>query len=569
MVAFLALSLFLMSIVVLPFLYHGYLVAKAIILVSGALVCSMLLFKKQKIKIEFDLNTILILSFFLIVILFSALGGSDSLTWTFLISGLVLFVTTTRLGQVSANKLRSSFFLMAVFQVLVLVTQQFGPEFWQNMNIGFEFSRSSGLVGNREFLATFLSVGLLLQFPYALKLKEEKNLFLKTGAILILVGLWLIQSKGTLLLVCLIWGRPILSRFSKIYWATAFIAILAISLLSQSVRGRMLIWFVGLKMGSDQLPWGVGTGNFSKYYLNSLVEIFEHFPILKTNLGDTAGVIDEAHNLIINSFAEMGLLGLVSSLFIFIGLFRIYKQSRAREIETDQGHSGLILLLMGKLTYTVVLLSPVSVASLAIGLGLTFKKKYLMESTKLILGRLVSGGLVVIMAAACISLYHFYTADNLYSHAYKSLRSGELKRARNQFEDLTNRYPHHSDAWLGLAFVAVRSSPTQDPGPYAKRAVELNPDFNTLKISAKSFFLSGDCYHAQEIYKKIHLAYPQHLSSISGLAQCALFLGDRQSAAHYAQLLIKTQPRVPTKTYGLNLILAEGILEKIRQHNTR
>ena len=261
----------------------------------------------------------------------------------------------------------------------------------------------------------------------------------------------------------------------------------------------------------------------------------------------------------------MGLLGLVSSLFILIGLFRIYKRSRAREIETDQGHSGLILLLIGKLTYTVVLLSPISVVSMAIGLGVTFKKEFIKEDTKSILDRLVRGGLVVIMAVACISLYHFYAAENLYSQAYKSLRSGEIKRAKSQFEDLTNRYPNHSDAWLGLAFVAVKSSPTQDPGPNIKRAVELNPDFNTLKISAKSFLLAGDCYHAQEIYKKIHLAYPQHLSSISGLAQCALSLGDRQGAAHYAQLLIKTQPRVPTKTYGLNLLSAEGILEKIRQ----
>lgn len=581
MVAFLALNIFLISMVVLPALHQGYFTAKAIILVAGACICSMLLIKNQKLKIVVPLfsglNSILIMSYFLIVVLFSTLGGSASLTWTFLMSGLVLFVTTMCLDPVSANKLRSWFFSMAVLQAVVVAAQLIWPEFWQNMNIGFEVKRSSGLVGNREFLATFLSVGLLLQFPYAQKLKEEKNLFFITGAILILAGLWIIQSKGTLFLLCLIWGRPLLSRFPKTYWSSATFAILTISLLSQSVRGRLLIWFVGLKMGLDHLPWGVGTGNFGKYYLTSLVEIFARFPILRTNLGDTAGAIDEAHNLIINSFAEMGLPGLVSSLFVFIGLFRIYKRFKAREVEADQVDSGLILLLMGKLTYTVVLLSPVSVASFAIGLGLTLKKEFLTEDSKFFNDRpvklrlsrpLVNGGLMILMAAACISLFHFYVAENLYSNGYKSLRSGDLKRAKSQFEKLTDRYPNHSDAWLGLAFVAVNSLPTQDPGPYVKMAMELNPDFNTLKISAKSFLLAGDCYHAQEIYRNIHMAFPQHLSSISGLAQCALTLGDKKSAAYYAQLLIKTEPRVPTKTYGLNLLSAEGILEKIRQQDS-
>lgn len=193
MVAFLALNIFLISMVVLPALHQGYFTAKAIILVAGACICSMLLIKNQKLKIVVPLfsglNSILIMSYFLIVVLFSTLGGSASLTWTFLMSGLVLFVTTMCLDPVSANKLRSWFFSMAVLQAVVVAAQLIWPEFWQNMNIGFEVKRSSGLVGNREFLATFLSVGLLLQFPYAQKLKEEKNLFFITGAILILAGL--------------------------------------------------------------------------------------------------------------------------------------------------------------------------------------------------------------------------------------------------------------------------------------------------------------------------------------------------------------------------------------------
>lgn len=582
MVAFLTLNLFLMSTVVLPSLHQGYFTAKAIVLVAGAFICSMLLIKNQKFKIVMPffsgMNSILIMSFFLVVILFSTLSGTDSLTWAFLISGLLFFLTTLCLDQVSANKLRWWFFSIAVLQALVVATQQIWPGIWQNMNIGFEVKRSSGLVGNREFLATFLSVGLLFQFPYALKIKEEKNLFLKTGALLILAVLWLIQSKGTLLLLCLVWGRPIISRFPKICWAAVSFVILSLSLLSQSIRGRFLIWIVGLKMGLEHLPLGVGTGNFGKYYLSTLGEIFARFPILRTNLGDSVGVIDEAHNFVINSFAEMGLLGLVTSLFIFIGLFRIYKRSEASEVEADHGDGGLILLLMGKLTYTVVLLSPVSIASLAIGLGLTLKNEFLTEDSKLINDRpmksrlirpIVSGSLMIFMAAACLCLFHFYVGESLYSHAYKSLRSGEMKRAKTQFENLTERYPHHSDAWLGLAFIAVNSLPTQDPGPFVKVAMKLNPDFNTLKISAKSYLLAGDCYHAQEIYKNIHMAFPQHLSSISGLAQCALSLGDKKSAAFYAQLLIKTEPRVPTKTYGLNLLSAEGILEKIRQQDSR
>src|SRR4029079_18733960 len=92
----------------------------------------------------------------------SSSAGMSGVIWA---GGLGLFLTVLQLPERSVDRLKTGFFLVATFHAVLLLTQILAPGFWSELELGFVPSRSSALVGNREFFATLLGLGILLRFP--------------------------------------------------------------------------------------------------------------------------------------------------------------------------------------------------------------------------------------------------------------------------------------------------------------------------------------------------------------------------------------------------------------------
>lgn len=537
-----------------PSLVEGYYLPKLIGLILAGSLSTVIAVSRDELKIP---KASLALTSWIAFVLLSFAYSAQADSWTsfsLYFAATSIFVFIFNFSEKQKLQLRSSLFILAQIQLLFWATQFLVPEVWIDLPINFIPERSSALVGNREFLSTFIGLALLLKYP------KPSELFNKTGlanlAVLALnlIALAALGSKGTLYLIFLVWMIPAILERPLASLGIILIPVILFGLFSISARARFLLILVSGISGINGFPWGLGPDTFGSHYFSSLEELFIWSPELRASLGDLAGVVNDAHNFPLNSLAELGLVGGGLSILILVGLFKLAIKSKQH-----QDRSCLIFILC-KMLYTVVLASPVSILACSSVLSLTLAKK---ETRVIRLSIFLKSCWLIFSAFIFMQTCHTAYIGSLYSKGYRALRDQNFASARDYFAKVIAIKPNHSDALLGLAFVSINSKPYIKPEPYLTKALSLPLDFNKMKLAAKIYLESGDCYHAIAIYKRIHTAYPQHLTTISNLARCSLKLGDKVSARYFAELVLKTQPRKPTKTYALNLLTSTAVLEKL------
>lgn len=542
-----------MNFVVLPNQYQGFFLAKYLILnITGAL-GAFVLVSRPRISLPKFNETIFGWLLLLALCGISSYLAQEWTLWLIWISATVVYIFSYHLSEKLCITVSNWLWYLALIQVLVLFTQLIFPAYWTILPVGFFSQRSSGLIGNREFLATLLGVSLLTRFPTASHFKRtnKSNLL---GVLAIIGSLILISSKGTLLLIALTWLLSHLKKIRPIHLFLGLIPVITIALLTHSVRARLFLWLIGMNIGLTNLPWGSGINGVENQYFITVEKLFFNYPQLANYFGDLPGVIGDLHNIFFQNLAEYGLFGLLATVLLYIGCLKSAITS------SNDRNKAILIFALGKMLYTVVLSSPVSIFILAIGLGVSASKE---SETNVILTSSSRVFCFLAIPFLWFPLIKSIQVPLTYSQGYLELRVGEMAKARQSFNHVLELNPQHADSWLGLAYVALKSRPPYDPSPYLQKSLIFSQNFNTMKIAAKIFLESGDCYNATLLYERIHLAYPQHLTSISNLAKCHLALGNKELARRYAEILIRTQPRVPTKTYGLNLLTSEAILERL------
>lgn len=449
---------------------------------------------------------------------------------------------------------------------LILASQLLWPAYWESSATGFVAQRSSGLVGNREFFASLVGTAILLKVPSGKSLARLRALDLLLTAWLV-ASLFIVGSKGTIVIVAVIWALPYLSdawqyRRGKIALLATLLPISVCVLTITSGRARVLLWIVAGNVISSHWIMGGGLGSYGSEYFSALESVFTTHPSLAGKFGDMAGLVTDAHNLVLQWWAEAGLIGLAASAILLFGLVDTARKANAPELR------AICVFFAAKLLYTVVVPSPTSLAVGAFAIGFSLK-----QDTPWIAGPRALFGLRALCASLVLSGTLLVTkkvsAEIHYSTGYRLLREQRLAEADQAFQRAIGISAAHADAWLGRAFVALESLPAQSPEPFLHNAITSREDFNVLKLSAKTFLMSGDCWNATQIYKRIITAYPQHLTSLANLAKCELQLGAPDKARAYASQLLLTQPRTPTKTYGANLLTAEEILIKTATHSNQ
>jgi len=539
--------IFLILTAYVPFLFQSFFIAKIFVSVA-VLIAFIFWFSRQtEIQVPVMVPWLLIWLAWTVVSVGANFFNVDIACGVIFLSGSGLFLWILNLKDGEKNSFIDGFYKLAGLTALLCWTQFLWPSFWESMGLAWVRQRPSALVGNPEFLGTFLGFALLLKHSTLSSVFESRSRKTISLWLFLLSTLVLIQSKGTLVLLGVCWLWIYRKKLNLFYITTLAASLIAIGLFSHSLRSRVLLWLVAFVTGLKK-PQGVGIGEFGSHYYSSLEYLFQKSEWIRLYFGDLSGVIEDAHNLLLHQFAEMGVLGLVSGV-IFVVSLGLWISRR------DHKTAIIAFFILMKSLSTVFLNSPVSVVCAAASLALVFPLSHLkMLSLKKVhkLGYALAVGLV------CFHSWNYFTQEINYSLGYRAIQRNDWDLGSRYFQEVLQNNSQHADAWLGLAYVAVYKN--QDPEIFLTKVLQRRSDFNTLKLAAKIYLLSGDCYNASNIYKRITFTHPQHLTSMSNLAQCALKIGQKNEADYWARKILSTQVRVPTKTYGLNLLIAEGIL---------
>ena len=153
-----------------------------------------------------------------------------------------------------------------------------------------------GTLGYRNYLAGFL----ILLFPLSLFL--------------------VYKHKALLVKVCII-GLSIFLITTGCYMWTHKVKIITTEMKqSEIVKRRLLIWKAAFTMGTDSPIIGVGSGMFKVRYLEYLG--IAHGGKITNEAARLSENVKEAHNEYLQTFAELGIIGLGSFLLIILMLFR-------------------------------------------------------------------------------------------------------------------------------------------------------------------------------------------------------------------------------------------------------
>jgi tetratricopeptide (TPR) repeat protein len=415
-----------------------------------------------------------------------------------------------------------------------------------------------GTLGNEEFLCTLLGVGFFValhfyRLPATSRWQRRLCLLAMAG---LLGGLALAHNKGGLLFIVLlvIWRR--LPRA----WVMAAIAFVGTALLAwlfpDQAKGRLLLWLASLVIFGTHVVGGVGPGQFENGYLDAVHALFTQYPALAGYFATNAAKVQDAHNIILNHAAELGVAGLVlSSIFI---AHAVRLASRAG------GALGAALLwLLFKSLYTVVLGAATSALLLAMVLALATPHATCMSISVARLRAVAMVSLVLpLLAAAWVAW-----SDYFYQQGLHEMMIGQLTSAQARLEEALRHHPQNGDAWLALAQLHFQQHETLLMQAELHKAIEVKKEINIVKIAAHINFYSGNYAEAEELYRYLHVVYPGHLTTMTRLALIAQQHADYTEAHLLAQAVLDGKPSREVWSDSRNRTVARQILQQLETVN--
>ncbi len=465
---------------------------------------------------------------------------------------LALFLIQRTDNQI--DRLIFGLLCVAAFQGVLAVVQVLRFPLLPSSLILNKPSEVIGTIGNREFFATFLAFNFLAGLGLYFKAVNEKKRFLIIGLLTCCcIGLLLTRSKGTLLILLIL----LLVRWVRNRWVVAglTIAALAIVLVSfpDSVKGRLLLWFSSVVVVLKHPLLGVGPGMFGSYYVDSVIEIFSRFPMLRDSLGSYTSVVRDAHNLPLQMATDIGVVGFLLS---SIGLTFLFRTAWAR----PSFLSSAVILLIMKSLYTVVLSSVSGMLLAVVGIACLLRKTFsgTVSSARppvfILIGILVlvGGGFSV-----CV-----WTSDFFYQRGIQALHRIDPTRAAENLAKAVAMNPENSDVQLALAFnrFTVRDISLMDF--HIKEAIDNRKNMDTLKISAHMYYHRGQLNQAKSLYMTVLSAYPDHFTSKVKLAEIAFQQGDFLGARKLAQEASQIKPRRDNDSDERNRLTVNDLLRR-------
>jgi O-antigen ligase len=345
-----------------------------------------IVFKETSLSIKSVLNLrttkILIVSIFLFLIsallsfengtrfLWGSWGRNNGLLTTISLLALAF------LASLMASFKDFAFRLLATIEIFVLVSgfygliQKFGldPVQWSSENQIFSF------FGNTNFASAIFALGTMTSLILGLFF-EQRNKFRYLQIVLAsfsafmtyltgsLQGLIAIGLASFLMMYVILRQKNI--RIGKLFFIVgaifgafvlpgfAGIGFLGSVLEQYTIKLRFQYWLIGLEMGSKKLLSGVGVDAYGDSYReNRSLEL-----IRKTTLDL---VTNNAHNVFIQYFATLGLLGLVAALLPF--LFGAYRAIKVLWNSTNMEDTSIVIIFISLWSMALISIDNIAVA---------------------------------------------------------------------------------------------------------------------------------------------------------------------------------------------------------------
>lgn len=203
--------------------------------------------------------------------------------------------------------------------------------------------KAGGFGGRGRIYSTFenpnywgAAVNIVIFYPLINLLEKKNKKFDIAVFILFFFNLFFTSTRGSWLGFAL--GILILSliKYKKLIYY--FIGIIVVMFIIPIVRNRFFemlniqerfkLWDTGLRMFKDHFWLGVGNGNYITEYHSYIIK----YPELNLGRKKFSG-----HNSFIKMFAELGIFGGISFIFVYLGLFnlvlKVYKLSTKYKVE--------------------------------------------------------------------------------------------------------------------------------------------------------------------------------------------------------------------------------------------
>ena len=541
--------------------YQGFYLPKLLLCYVLAATCLLFLLTRKDLRLP-DRRILLFLVLYLgltaVSGLLSPAPRSAMVYLSYLLAGSLFYLAFLNLSPPQKNGLLKLVFALAVLQVPLAMAQYWQlPGLWHPL---FQGSRITGTIGNPEFLATLFGCAIFIGCHlYTHSEAPVWRRLLLMCLLLLLAGLLITKNKGALLFLAfyVLWRvRPNPWLLLGLAGCTALAAWLWFP---DSVRGRLFLWLVSASVFAQYLWFGTGPRQFGSHYLEGVHDLFAQHPELAEAFGSYSAMVLDAHNLFLHQAAELGLGGLVLAV-----LFALHIMQRLR---THRGYLGAALLfLFFKSLYTVVIATPTGMILLALFLGLlTPARVYTLPPRQWLWAKSLALGLLVLFPLAAYVAF----SDYYYQRGLQRLALGQNQQALAPLQRALAINPENGDAYLALAHVHFLQGDDDAMHSAIERAIARGKTMDSMKISAHMLFFRGWYQQAQPLYEYLHIAYPQHLTSMAKLAMIYRVQGEDEMAREMAAKLLATESRRKNPSDSRNRAIALRIYEETQNTAAR
>lgn len=476
----------------------------------------------------------LLISFFTQVFSHSSLLNLDEL---YFLVGISIFWGFSLLDKEDQRAISCTIVGISIFQAILAVFQRFGYVSFGTYNL-----LPLGTVGNSEFLATLLSIGLLLHFQFF-----SKRLHQFTISSILVAGIIATGSKGTVLILFGFFISKVRNKLIMAPLALATIAGIVLYFKSSSV-GRLWLWRASWHTYLEH-PWlGIPLGTFSNSYLEATYDLFLD-PTTRTHYGGWTSEVSDAHNIFLNWGVSFGILGIIAAVVLVLYSIRT-------ALMTSLHQKMELLLLVIKSLYNVVL------GSIQ---GLFLWSLLLCPSRSRV--KPFERPLVVSLVGFLIPLtLNLALADFNLRKGMLDLRASLPDMAIVSLNKAMDLAPGNRDTQLALAFAYMLKKDCERAQNFVSLAIDNNFSMDAYKRGGHILFECEKLKEARILFRRLHFVFPEHRTTTIKLAWIALKLKDFEEAYQLSSEVLKSNPRRKSYSDEKNLKDARIILDLSSRH---
>lgn len=451
----------------------------------------------------------------------------------------VLYVVF-RLSDILFN--RATVIILAALTVSLAL---FGLE--QLLHVFSNGGSSFSVVGTFDNPAGYAS-SLVMGMPFVLSfLKDERRgirMAAAVSSLLVLIVLIATESRAALLAALAVLLLRIVPSFRQVttFWKVAGPALLlAVALTGlyylkkDSADGRLLIWWITLRLILQHPVLGGGTHAFWREYMPAQADFFRLHPDSRFAL--LADNVRHPFNEYLSVLLQWGVVGFV--LLVAIMLLAIHAWRSHRDRDSDMFFQtlqalGIVACFSYPMNYPFAWI--ILMGGLArLGHDTPAAKVHLSHQIVLaFIVALVSATLMV----SSIFQYHYYS--EWYFVAHQSVYS---KQVRFKYELLYKRLKKNPFFLYNYAAVKKRNAEADDALCVIKQCEELMADYDAIFLEAEMLFQSGYYVAANSLYEQLsHMCMSKYIP-IYRLFLIAEEEGNTEKALHYCQMILNKEEK--------------------------